>query len=104
MKPAPRAELLKLANRHDVAIIATGHLHRCHENAVDGRRYIWGAASGFVVGPALQPPMPGRCRLGTVIYDFSGTEAAISRADVPGLTTLWIDDVIHDVYPPRPAV
>jgi hypothetical protein len=47
--------------------------------------------------------MAGEKRLGAVLYDFGpdGFTAAIS--DVEGLQTFFIDDVVHEVYPPRHA-
>jgi 3',5'-cyclic AMP phosphodiesterase CpdA len=103
VKPRPRAILLDMVRRHRVALVATGHLHRSHDREVEICRFVWGASSGFVVGPEMQPAMPGECRLGAVVYDFEGADVSVTRFDVPGLTTLWIDDVIHEVYPPRPA-
>jgi hypothetical protein len=103
VKPAPRARLLKLINRHNVALVASGHLHKANDHYVNGTRFIWGPSSGFIVGPALQPEMGGEKRLGAVIYEFEsdGFTAAISAID--GLSTFYIDDVVHEVYPPRPA-
>jgi 3',5'-cyclic AMP phosphodiesterase CpdA len=103
VKPESRFMLLDLIRNHHVALVATGHLHRSHDREVDACRFIWGASSGFVVGPENQPPMPGEARLGAVTYDFDRQDVAITRFDVPGLTTLWIDDVLHEVYPPRKA-
>ena len=101
VKPGQRAPLLDLVRRHDVALIATGHLHKWHDFSVDGCRYIWGASSAFLVGPDNQPDMPGEKRLGAVVYEFRGAEVSVTVADIPGLATLWIDDVLHEVYPPR---
>jgi 3',5'-cyclic AMP phosphodiesterase CpdA len=103
VKPAPRARLLELVDRYDVALIATGHLHKWRNTSVDRCRYVWCASSGFLVGPDNQPDMPGEKRLGAVIYDFGDAGVSITPADIPGLTTLWIDDVLHEVYPPRHA-
>ena len=103
VKPDPRQKLLDLFARHDVALVATGHLHRAHDSSVEGRRYVWGGAAAFMVGPGLQPAMPGEAQLGAVAYEFSGRDVEITRADVPGLSALWIDDVVHEVYPPRTA-
>lgn len=103
VKPDLRSALLDRIRCNGVALVATGHLHRSHDRLVEGCRFIWGAAAGFVVGPDNQPPMPGECRLGAVVYDFDGSEVGVDRRDVPGLTTLWIDDVLHEVYPPRQA-
>ena len=103
VKPAPRARLLETVRRHPVALVASGHLHRRHDFRLAGTRYIWGPSSGFVVGPDLQSGMAGECRLGAVVYEFEGAEVDIRICDIDGLATLWIDDVIHEVYPPRQA-
>ncbi len=99
VKPAERRELLELFARSDVALVATGHLHRRHDVTASGRRHIWGAASGFLVGPACAPPLPGEARLGAVVYDFHDRDVSITQAEVPGLAEIWIDDVIDEVYP-----
>ncbi|WP_332682872.1 metallophosphoesterase family protein [Bosea sp. (in: a-proteobacteria)] len=101
--PKPRAHLLDLVRSHDVAFVASGHLHRAHDFAVDGTRYIWGPSSGFVVGPELQPGMAGTSTLGAVSYGFDGRDYEAKIHEIPTLRTLWIDDVIHEVYPPRAA-
>jgi len=103
VKPEPRARLFGLIDRYHVALIATGHLHKWRNDLVGGCRYVWCASSGFLVGPDNQPDMPGEKRLGAVIYEFCGSDVSVSAADVPGLATLWIDDVLHEVYPPRRA-
>jgi 3',5'-cyclic AMP phosphodiesterase CpdA len=103
VKPGSRAQLFDLIDRYDVALIATGHLHKWRDDLVDRCRYVWGPSSGFLVGPDNQHDMPGEKRLGAVIYEFRGSDVSISAAEVPGLTTLWIDDVLHEVYPPRHA-
>jgi 3',5'-cyclic AMP phosphodiesterase CpdA len=103
VKPVPRARLLERVRRHRVALICTGHLHKWRDIEVAGCRYVWCASSGFLVGADNQPEMPGEKRLGAVIHEFHGSEVSVTPADVPGLATLWIDDVVHEVYPPRHA-
>jgi len=101
VKPEPRARLLERIRRDKVALVATGHLHKWNDNFVDGCRYIWGASSAFLVGPDNQPEIPGEKRLGGVIFDFRDTSVAIAFEDIAGLEQYWIDDVLHEVYPPR---
>ena len=101
--PQPRAHLLDFIRRHEVAFVASGHLHRAHDFTVEGTRYIWGPSSGFVVGPELQPGMAGTPTLGAVSYDFEGRDFSAEIHEIAALKTLWIDDVIHEVYPPRTA-
>jgi len=103
VKPAPRAHLLELVDRYAVALVATGHLHQWRDARVGACRYVWCASSAFLVGPDNQPDLPGEKRLGAVVYDFDGDDVTVTHHDVPGLSTFWIDDVLHEVYPPRHA-
>jgi 3',5'-cyclic AMP phosphodiesterase CpdA len=102
VKPQPRAWLIELLRRHPVTLIASGHLHKAYQTTRDGAHYIWAPASSFLVGPEIQPPMPGEKRLGAVLYEIDGTALQSSIVDVPGLAPYWIDDVINEVYP-RPS-
>jgi hypothetical protein len=58
VKPRPRTPLLALAERYQVALVASGHLHKAHDFRRANARYVWGPASSFLVG-GLQPEMPG---------------------------------------------
>lgn len=103
VKPAPRARLLELIERYHVALVATGHLHKWRDATIGGCRYVWCASSGFLVGPENQRDMPGEKRLGATLYEFEPHAVAVTHHDIPGLSTFWIDDVLHEVYPPRQA-
>lgn len=103
VKPGPRARMLDLIHSHRVKLVGTGHLHKWRDHVSDGCRYVWCGSSGFLVGPDNQPEMAGEKRLGAVTYEFEGSNVTVKRADVPDLTTLWIDDVLHEVYPPHAA-
>jgi 3',5'-cyclic AMP phosphodiesterase CpdA len=101
--PQPRARLIELVRRHSVALVASGHLHKAHRTVCEGTRYLWAPASSFLVGPEIQPPMPGEKRLGAVLYEVHGAALEPSIIDVPGLAPYWIDNVIEEVYPRPPA-
>ena len=103
VKPRERAALLDRIRRFRVSLVASGHLHKWRDFDVEGCRYVWCASSGFLVGPDNQPDIPGEKRLGAAVYEFNRSDVAVSHVDVPGLSTFWIDDVIHEVYPPRHA-
>jgi hypothetical protein len=103
VKPQPRAWLLQLVRRHSVALVASGHLHKAHQTALNGVRYLWAPASSFLVGPEIQPAMPGEKRLGAARYELDGAQLEAQIIDVPGLATHWIDDVMEEVYPRPPA-
>ena len=67
VKPQPRSWLVERMQRHSVALVASGHLHKAHDFVRDGTRYIWGPSSAYLVGPRLKaPPMAGEHRLGAV--------------------------------------
>lgn len=102
IKPQPRASLMALVRRYQVAFVASGHLHKAREFDHDGTRYIWSPASSFLVGAPTQPEMPGEKRLGAVVYEFGNATFTAEIAEVPGLRQHWLDDVIHEVYP-RPG-
>jgi 3',5'-cyclic AMP phosphodiesterase CpdA len=103
IKPGLRESLLARVREHRVALVATGHLHKMHERMLDGTRYVWGPSSGFVVGERLQEDMPGDKKLGAVVYEFAKGSVATRLVELPELARYWIDDVVHEVYPPRPA-
>lgn len=103
VKPVPRGRLLDLVDRYGVALVASGHLHKWRDARIGECRYVWCASSGFLVGPDNQPDMPGEKRLGATVYEFHGRDVDVTHHDIPGLSTFWIDDVLHEVYPPRRA-
>lgn len=103
VKPEPRARLMSLVQRHRVALVASGHLHRWNDAVRDGTRYVWGPSSGFLVGPDHHPPMGGTPDLGAVIYEFDGKDVSVRFAEIEGLEKYWIDHVVHEVYPPHGA-
>ncbi len=101
VKPEPRAQLMALVQRHCVALVASGHLHKAHDFRREATRYLWAPASSFLVGE-FQPPMPGEKRLGAALYEFDRARLTAHIAEVPGLAEHWLDDVIAEVYP-RPS-
>lgn len=103
VRPQPRARLVELARRYSPALVASGHLHKAHQMTREGTCYVWAPASSFLVGPDIQPPMPGTKRLGAVRYELQGTGFTVEIVEVPGLAQFWIDDVMDEIYPRSPA-
>jgi 3',5'-cyclic AMP phosphodiesterase CpdA len=100
VKPQPRSWLVERVQRHSVALVASGHLHRAHDFARDGTRYIWAPSSAFLVGPVMKPPpMSGENRLGAVVYEIDERAIEATIIEVPGLSRHWSDDVAEEVYP-----
>jgi 3',5'-cyclic AMP phosphodiesterase CpdA len=102
IKPQSRSRLIGLVRRHSVALVASGHLHKARDFVLDGTRYIWSPASAFLVGD-MAPPMPGENRLGAVVYEIDRGAIEAKIIEVPDLSSHWIDDVVEEVYPRRPA-
>jgi 3',5'-cyclic AMP phosphodiesterase CpdA len=100
-KPDPRSRYRALTQRFDVALVASGHIHRSRDMVVDGIQFVWCPSTAFVVGPDLQPPLPGEQTLGAVTYDFGSRDVQFQRLALPSLAHSWIDDVVDEVYPPR---
>jgi 3',5'-cyclic AMP phosphodiesterase CpdA len=103
VRPALRAPLLARLRHHNVALVASGHLHQMHSRTYEDCRYVFCPSAGFVVSEKRQMKMPGDKRLGAVIYDFDRTSVNVRPVEVAELARFWIDDVVHEVYPARPA-
>ena len=56
-----------------------------------------------MVGP-LQPEMAGEKTLGAVTYEFEPNGFTATISELSELRQFYIDDVLHEVYPPRQAV
>jgi 3',5'-cyclic AMP phosphodiesterase CpdA len=104
VKPHLRAPLLARLREHQVALVASGHLHQMHAGVLDGCQYVFGPAASFVVSGKRQPHMPGSKRVGAVVYDFEGDAVDVRPLELPELARFWIDDVVHEVYPPARGV
>lgn len=100
--PQPRRRLLDLFARHEVALHASGHLHRAWQGRYGSMACLWAPASSFVVGPMARD-MPGERVLGAVIHEM-GEDLASEIVTLPVLVPYIIDDVIDEVYPPRTPV
>ena len=57
VQPAPRRRLLGLLAGHDVALVASGHVHQWWDRGVcEGLRQVWAPAVAFFVGDEWQEP------------------------------------------------
>lgn len=66
--PEGRARLLALCERHGVALVGSGHLHRFRRLRVGETRLIWAPATSFLMGARK---LPGVARLGYMRYRFA---------------------------------
>ena len=77
IKPEPRRALLEMVRRHNVALVASGHLHKAHDFVRDGTRYIGGRPRGFWA--ARRSFRCGPARRGSAPSATSSTAAAARR-------------------------
>jgi 3',5'-cyclic AMP phosphodiesterase CpdA len=99
VKPGVRAPLVTRLREGGVELAASGHLHQMHARTLDGCRYVFAPSAGFVVSERRQPRMPGTKRLGAVVYDFTAAGVEVRPVEIAELSHIWIDDVVHEVYP-----
>lgn len=100
VRTGPRARLKALADRHGLALVASGHVHLANRMRIGATDFVWCPSSAFACGPATQEPLGGEKWLGAARHDFradGGHDVELVR--VPGLAQLWIDDVLDEVYP-----
>ena len=102
--PAPRARLAALLTRHDVAFVASGHVHQAQDRGVvEGIRQIWAPAVAFFVGDTWQQKV-GDKRLGYVEHRLHEDGRHESRLRL--LDTLAPHDIglLPEIYGPQQPV
>ncbi|PBB24671.1 MULTISPECIES: metallophosphoesterase [unclassified Mesorhizobium] len=101
VRPAQRQRLYDLIAAHDVALFASGHLHRAWQGHYENTSLVWGPPAAFVVGD-MERDMPGERLLGAVIHQLGhqfGDTVASEIVAIPGMTAYVLDDVVAEVYP-----
>ncbi|MCQ4160482.1 metallophosphoesterase [Roseomonas sp. GC11] len=102
--PGARRRLLGLLAGHDVAFIASGHVHQAQDRGVvEGFRHVWAPAVAFFVGDTWQARM-GDKRLGYVRHRLHADgrhEAEI--LPLPGLQPHDIGLMPHIYGPQKPV-
>ncbi|TPL90516.1 metallophosphoesterase [Mesorhizobium sp. B2-3-13] len=97
VRPTQRQRLYDLIGCHDVALFASGHLHRAWQGKYESTALVWGPSAAFVVGD-MERDMPGERLLGAVVHEFGDTVTSEIVA-IPGMSVHVLDDVVEEVYP-----
>jgi alkaline phosphatase D len=97
VRPAPRKRLLDLIGEYDVALHASGHLHRAWQGMHNDTSLVWAPASSFVVGD-MERDMPGQRIVGAAIHALTDT-VATDIVEIGSLSRFILDDVVEEVYP-----
>ncbi len=100
--PAARGDYRWLLDHPDLRLLASGHLHQHRDHAWRRAKVLWAPSTAFVVG-AMQVELGGRRRTGAIELVFGTDDVEVALHELPGLGNPLIDDVIHEVYPPRPT-
>lgn len=101
IRPAPRARLYEMMERHDVGLVGSGHLHWAWKGAFNETSFVWAPAASFIIDK-MEREMPGERLVGAVVHTFDGADVTSEIVTVPGMTAHVLDDVLDEVYP-RPA-
>ncbi|QND55007.1 metallophosphoesterase (plasmid) [Phyllobacterium sp. 628] len=100
VRPTPRKRLLDLFEEYEVALHASGHLHRGWQGTHNNTGLVWAPASSFTVGD-MERDMPGERILGAAIHTL--TDRVKSEiVEIDALSRFVLDDVIEEVYPRAP--
>lgn len=97
IRPAPRQKLLDIFAEYDVALHASGHLHRGWQGTHNNTSLVWAPASSFIVGD-MERDMPGARILGAAIHTLTDTVKS-EIIEIDALSRFVLDDVVEEVYP-----
>jgi alkaline phosphatase D len=97
VRPAARQRMCDLLAEHDVALYASGHLHRAWTGHLNRTKLVWGPAASFIVGP-MERDMPGERLVGAVIHTLDD-DVTSEIVEIAGMAPFLLDDVIDEVYP-----
>lgn len=98
VKPDQRRRIFELMADHDVALVATGHLHWAWQGLLGATALTWAPSAAFIID-TMEREMPGERLVGAVVHMFDGAEINSRIVAVPGMTAHVIDDIIDEVYP-----
>ncbi len=103
VRPSARQHLRDLIAAHDVALFASGHLHRAWIGKLGSTKLAWAPAAAFIVGP-MERDMPGERIVGAMVHTL-GDDVHTEIVQIKGMTPFLLDDVMDEVYPrAKPAV
>ncbi len=92
--PMPsRGALVDLLRRHDVRLVASGHLHQRRDYTYDGVRYVWAPSTGFILSDARQERI-GTKEVGLVEYRFQPDGFEVRHLRAPGQSDVELEQVL----------
>lgn len=97
VRPSARHRMYELFAEHDVALHASGHLHRAWSGSLNDIQLIWAPPASFIVGP-MERDMPGERIVGAVVHTLD-EDVTSEIVEIAGMTPFLLDDVAEEVYP-----
>lgn len=102
--PAARKQLRDLFAKHDVALFASGHLHRAWTGRLGATSLAWAPAASFITGAMEPREMPGERIVGAMVHTLDDENVQSEAFEIEGMTPYLLDDVMDEVYPRAASV
>jgi 3',5'-cyclic AMP phosphodiesterase CpdA len=91
--PQPvRAQLMGMLARHDVRLVASGHVHQRRDFTWRGMRHVWAPSAGFVI-PDDKQEVIGIKETGLVEYRFRPDSFEVRYVRAPGQVDVNLDEL-----------
>jgi 3',5'-cyclic AMP phosphodiesterase CpdA len=92
--PQPvRARLVEMLGRHDVRLVASGHVHQRRDFTYRGMRHVWAPSAGFVI-PDDKQVVIGIKETGIVEYRFRPDSFEVRYVRAPGQVDVSLDELL----------
>jgi 3',5'-cyclic AMP phosphodiesterase CpdA len=91
--PQPvRAKLVEMLGRHDVRLVASGHVHQRRDFTYGRVRHVWAPSTGFTMPERIQPVI-GTKETGLVEYRFRPDSFEVFHVRAPGQVDVGLDEL-----------
>ena len=94
--PQPvRAQLVTMLGKHDVRLVASGHVHQRRDFTYGRMRHVWAPSAGFVIPDKMQEVI-GTKETGLVEYRFRPDSFEVRYVRAPGQRDVSLDELFGD--------
>jgi len=92
--PQPvRAKLVGMLGKHDVRLVASGHVHQRRDFTYGHTRHVWAPSAGFIIPDRTQEVI-GTKEVGLVEYRFQPDSFEVRHVRAPGQFDVDLDSLI----------
>jgi len=94
--PQPvRAQLVTMLGKHDVRLVASGHVHQRRDFTYGRMRHVWAPSAGFVIPDKMQEVI-GTKETGLVEYRFRPDSFEVRYVRAPGQRDVSLDELFGE--------